>query len=320
MAVIGVGSGAGAAAGMGAQAMYSAPTAGASSGFGGWAGIISAIGGAYSAYSASRQGSMQKQKYEQQAALAEMQAEQAGLAADIARQTGMYQSQIALANASLLMAEAEAYRRIGNYNAAQGREAAEQAREAAAFETMMVDEAGQELMGVQRARYGSSGVKLTGSATEVMLDTIQDITWEKWAHWREGEIKAYNFLTQAVVDEYQGNLLAKSEHQAAIETRMADQYLYMGEMEGLKLESQAWGFGYEAKSLEWQGSVAQTTGNMEAFSRIMSTTAKLFEIKAKAPAKTEPSTLKTVRARKFPTSQQPPAIGRFASPGVGLGG
>ncbi len=98
-------------------------------------------------------------------------------------------------------AQADAY----NANATAAEQQARAQREKASHEAGLVREQGQSILSTQRARYGASGVAMSGSALDVALGTA-----------RKNEL-------DALMTKYNGEVNARqSENQAAVYRSQAD--------------------------------------------------------------------------------------------------
>ena len=109
-----------------------------------------------------------------------------------------------LANTAGMYAQGQAQAAAYEANATAAEQAARAQREKAAFEARRVREQGQSVLATQRARYGFSGVAMTGSPLDVALSTV-----------RKNEL-------DALMARYNGEVAARqNENQASVYRSMA---------------------------------------------------------------------------------------------------
>lgn len=132
--------------------------------------------------------------------------------------------------------EGQDAKKASEYNASISRQEAELARQSGALDAERQRKQTGKIVGTQKTQYGASGVELTGSPLDVMIETAA-----------EGELDAR-------IIEYNANVLAaKGMSQAAYDEKLAGIYERSGMMkagstlltQGSKISSDYIGYGYK---------------------------------------------------------------------------
>jgi hypothetical protein len=110
-----------------------------------------------------------------------------------------------VAQSSAMKAQGEAQNQAAIANARAQEQAAKAARQKGAFEAGLLRERGQGTLSTQRARYGMSGVAMSGSALDVALATAKDVEMDALATKYNSEVGARQSETQADIYRWQGS-------------------------------------------------------------------------------------------------------------------
>lgn len=104
-----------------------------------------------------------------------------------------------------------AQKRAFNINAGIATENARLAREAAAADVLSLKRAGYRAEGGIRAGYGASGVSAaSGSALDVLADSIQQAALDQNRRKYQGELEAKDFENQAATGRSSGNAASQA--------------------------------------------------------------------------------------------------------------
>ena len=104
----------------------------------------------------------------------------------------------------------------GKYNAAVGRNNALNAQRAAQFEASRIEKRNRLILGKQRAAYLKSGVDLSGSAEDVILDSMTEGELDILAAKYEGLTASQSFESRARLAEFEGSQARQAGNVAAV--------------------------------------------------------------------------------------------------------